>query len=47
VDRLAVTAASRTGDECHCGTWRERRGPQIGDALATARTSLHFVRKPS
>jgi hypothetical protein len=41
---LGVAAASRTGDECHSGTWRERVGPQISDALATARTSLRFVR---
>jgi len=44
---LAVSAASRPGNECHSGTWRERLGPQLGDALATARTRLKFVRKPS
>jgi hypothetical protein len=42
---LRVTAASRPSDECHAGTYRERMGPQIGDALATARTTLTFVRK--
>jgi hypothetical protein len=44
---LSVTAVSRPGDECHSGTYRERMGPQIGDALATARTTLKFVRAPS
>jgi hypothetical protein len=42
---VAATAASRQGDECHSGTWRERLGPQLADALATARTTLRFVRK--
>jgi hypothetical protein len=42
---LRVTAASQPGDECHAGTYRERMGPQIGDALATARTTLSFVKK--
>jgi len=32
-------------DECHAGTWRDTLGPQLGDALATARTSLQFVKK--
>jgi len=41
---IRVTAASRPGDECHSGTWRVRMGPQISDALATARASLKFVR---
>lgn len=41
---LGVAAASRTGDECHSGSYRVRVGPQISDALATARTSLRFVR---
>jgi hypothetical protein len=40
---IRVTAASRRGDECHSGTWRDRLGPQLGDALATARTRLRFV----
>jgi hypothetical protein len=40
---VRATALSRRGDECHSGTWRERLGPQLGDALATARTRLHFV----
>jgi hypothetical protein len=44
---VIVTAASRRGDECHAGTYRDRLGPQLGDALATARTRLHFVRKQS
>ena len=41
---LGVTAASRPGDECHAGTWRDVLGPQLGDALATTRTRLAFVR---
>jgi hypothetical protein len=41
---ISVTAASRRGDECHIGTWRAVLGPQLGDALATARTRLDFVR---
>ena len=41
---IGVAATSRAGDECHAGSWRERAGPQIGDALATARTTLRFVR---
>jgi hypothetical protein len=41
---IRVTAASRPGDECHSGTWRVGMGPQISDALATARASLKFVR---
>lgn len=41
---VTVTATSGTGDECHAGSWRSRVGPQIGDALATARTDLRFVR---
>jgi hypothetical protein len=44
---LSVSAVSRKGDECHAGTWRERMGPQIADALATARTRLKFVAKPA
>jgi hypothetical protein len=42
---LRVTASSRRGDECHSGTYREVLGPQVGDALATARTRLRFVRQ--
>jgi len=42
---IRVTAVSRTGDECHAGTWRSALGPAIGDSLAVARTGLHFVRK--
>jgi hypothetical protein len=45
-NEVRVTATSRPGDECHSGTYRERLGPQLGDALATARTNLAFVRKP-
>jgi hypothetical protein len=41
---LRVTASSRRGDECHSGTYREALGPQLGDALAAARTRLRFVR---
>lgn len=41
---IRVAAASRPGDECHSGTWREVMGPRISDALATARASLRFVR---
>jgi len=41
---IRVTAASRAGDECHSGTYREALGPQVGDALATARARLFFVR---
>ncbi|HEX6391446.1 MAG TPA: hypothetical protein VFZ89_18425 [Solirubrobacteraceae bacterium] len=42
---LRASAISRAGDECHSGTWRERLGPQLGDALATARTHLTFVKE--
>lgn len=41
---LRATASSRPRDECHSGTYRQRLGPQLGDALAVARTSLTFVR---
>jgi hypothetical protein len=41
---VAVSALSRAGDECHSGTYREVLGPQLGDALATARTILRFAR---
>jgi hypothetical protein len=41
---VLVSAISRPGDECHAGTYRERMGPQLGDALATARTRLDFER---
>ena len=43
---LSVSADSREGDECHSGTYREVLGPQLGDALATARTALKFLKKP-
>ena len=39
---LSATALSRKGDECHAGTWRERIGPQLGDAMAVAKTRLAF-----
>ena len=42
---LSVTADSRAGSECHSGTYRQVLGPQIGDALATAKTSLRFLKK--
>lgn len=42
---IRVGATSRRGDECHAGTYRERVGPQLGDSLAIARTSLRFVRR--
>jgi hypothetical protein len=41
---IRVTARSRAGDECHSGTYRQALGPQMGDALATAKTTLGFVR---
>jgi hypothetical protein len=40
---ISVRARSRAGEECHSGTYRDVLGPQIGDALATARSSLDFV----
>ena len=43
---LSVSAQSHEGDECHSGTYREVLGPQTGDALAVARTTLKFVDKP-
>jgi hypothetical protein len=41
---IGVSAASRPGDECHSGTYRESVGPQLADALATARSLLRFAR---
>jgi len=41
---VRVVATSSPGDECHSGTYREALGPQIGDALATARARLKFVK---
>ncbi len=41
---IRATASSRAGDECHSGTYRKALGPQMGDALAVARTTLRFVR---
>jgi hypothetical protein len=43
---IGASAVSRPGDECHAGTWRERLGPQIGDSLATVRTTLRFAAAP-
>jgi hypothetical protein len=42
---IRVTAASRPGDACHSGTYRDVLGPAIGDSLAVARTGLHFVKR--
>jgi hypothetical protein len=42
---LRVSAVSRSGDECHSGTWRQALGPTIADSLAVARTGLRFARK--
>jgi len=44
---VRVVATSSPGDECHSGTYREALGPQIGDALATARVRLSFVKPAS
>jgi hypothetical protein len=41
---IRAAALSRPGDECHSGTYRERLGPQLGDALAVAKATLAFVR---
>jgi hypothetical protein len=43
---LTVSAQSSPDSECHSGTYREALGPQMGDALATARTTLRFQKKP-
>jgi hypothetical protein len=40
---VRVSAGSRVGDECHSGTYRQVLGPQLGDALATARVRLDFT----
>jgi hypothetical protein len=42
---IRVSALSRSGDECHSGTWRQALGPTIGDSLAVARTMLHFAKR--
>ena len=42
---IKVHSVAGARDECHAGTWRDTLGPQLGDALATARTSLDFVKK--
>ena len=42
---LSVAADSTEGSECHSGTYREVLGPQLGDALATTRNQLKFVKK--
>jgi len=44
---IRVVATSSPGDECHSGTYREALGPQIGDALSTARARLRFVKPAS
>jgi hypothetical protein len=44
---IRVAAVSRTGSECHSGTWRQVLGPAIGDSLAVTRTSLRFTKKPT
>ena len=44
---VTASAVSRPGDECHSGTYRVRMGPQLGDALATARATLRFARPGS
>ncbi len=44
---IRASARSRAGDECHSGTYREALGPQMGDALAIARSTLRFVRPAS
>lgn len=41
---IVVSAVSRSGDECHSGTWRQVLGPRIGDALATAKATLRIVK---
>jgi hypothetical protein len=41
---VRVVATSSPGDECHSGTYRQALGPQIGDALATARARLTFAK---
>jgi hypothetical protein len=41
---VLASAISRQGDECHSGTYRQVLGPQLGDALATARVTLDFER---
>ena len=42
---IHVSARSRSGDECHSGTWRQALGPAIGDSLAVATATLHFSRR--
>jgi hypothetical protein len=44
---VRVVATSSPGDECHSGTYRNALGPQIGDALSTARSALKFVKPGS
>jgi hypothetical protein len=39
-----ASAVSRTGSECHAGTYRESLGPQIGNALATAAGRVYSFR---
>lgn len=42
---VRTVAASRPGDECHAGTWREALGPSVGDSLAVARARPRFTRR--
>jgi hypothetical protein len=42
---IRVHAVAGKTDECHSGTWRQVLGPQLGDLLATAGSSLHFTKK--
>ena len=42
---IRAHAVAGARDECHSGSWRKTLGPQLGDALATARTSLDFKKK--
>jgi hypothetical protein len=40
---LVAGAVSQPGSECHSGTYREVLGPQLADAMATARFTRAFV----
>jgi hypothetical protein len=40
---LSVSATSLPNQDCGSGTYRDVLGPALGDVLATARTTLHFV----
>jgi hypothetical protein len=39
---IVASAASRKGDECHSGTYRQTLGPALGDAFATARMTAYL-----